>query len=114
MTGLQSFDLSFPSDYLYGKDEDRLFNMLTEDYMFKCDNYAVAYNLLNILKNFDMLEHSEIRDDCFYIYSWIIFITCLPKDIERIKHIAKRLPSSFCPNVKIYRYDEDTGEDVEI
>ena len=41
-------DLSFPPDYLYGDYllgfDDQLFKLLTDDYEFKCDNYAVAYN----------------------------------------------------------------------
>lgn len=100
-------NLSFPPDYLYGKDEDDLFKMLTNDYMFKCDNYAVAYNLLQLLDKIDMCEHSDMTDDVFYPYSFIIFITCKPKDIERIKCIAKKLPTSIPANVKIYDENEE-------
>lgn len=110
---MRSTNLAFDHDYLYDYD-DEMFRLLTDDYMFKCDNYAVAYNLLHILDQFKMCEHSEIRDDCFYIYSWIIFITCRPQDIERIRWVAKCLPSSFDPNIQIYKYDDNTGEDVEI
>ena len=98
-------NLSFPPDYLYGK-EDELFRMLTNDYMFKCDNYAVAYKLLQLLDKIEMCEHSDMTDDVFYPYSFIIFITCRPKDIERIKCVAKKIPSSIPANIKIYDEDE--------
>ena len=42
---------SFSMDYIRTMDmgRDRLFRKLTNDYMLKCDNYAVAYMLLPIL-----------------------------------------------------------------
>lgn len=99
-------NLSFPPDYLYGK-EDELFRSITKDYMFKCDNYSVAYNLIRFLDNMELCEHSDMTDDVFYPYSFIIFITCRPKDVDRIKCIAKCIPSSIKANVKIYDENEE-------
>ena len=98
---MRSTNLAFETDYLYGRELDDNFNLLTEDYIFKCDNYSVGYNLIQIIDHMEMCEHSNIVDDCFWPYSWIIFITCRPKDILRIKHIAERLPSSIPSNIKI-------------
>ena len=106
--------LAFELDYLYDKRRDKLFDLLTDDYLFKCDNYAVAYNLLQILDKFEMCEHSNVVDDCFWIYSWFVFITCRPEDVDRIKCIAKRIPSSIPANIKILHIDNETGEEVEV
>lgn len=105
---MRSTNLAFDFDYLKDREYDRLFHQLTDDYMLVCDNYAVAYKLLPILDKIQFCEHSGITDDCFYIYSWLIFITCMPRDIERIKCIANRIPSSIKANVRIY------GEDLEV
>lgn len=105
---MRSTNLAFDFDYLRDRECDRLFHQLTDDYMLVCDNYAVAYQLLPILDRIRFCEHSGITDDCFYLYSWLIFITCMPKDIERIKYIAKRIPSSIDANIRIY------GEDLEV
>lgn len=105
---MRSTNLAFDFDYLQDREYDRLFHQLTDDYMLVCDNYAVAYKLLPILDRIQFCEHSGITDDCFYIYSWLIFITCLPRDIERIKYIAKRIPSSIDANIRIY------GDDLEV
>lgn len=104
---MQFTNLSFPPDYLYGK-EDELFNLLTNDYEFRCDNYAVAYQLIRLLDKIHMCEHSSYPlDDCFWPFGcWIVFITCRPKDIDRIKCIAKCIPSSIPTNIKIYDEDE--------
>lgn len=103
---MRSTNLSFPPDYLYGFD-DYIFNMVTSDYEFKCDNYAVAYAFLRMLDKLEMCEHSELTDDCFWPYSWIIFFTCRPKDALRMKYVAKCLPSSIPANVKIYNDQEE-------
>ena len=99
---MRSTNLAFEYDYLYNREFDELFHRITDDYMFVCDNYAVAYQLLSILDKIQFCEHSGITDDCFYIYSWLIFITCRPEDIQRIKCIANRIPSSFNANIRIY------------
>lgn len=99
---MRSTNLAFDYDYLIDRENDRLFHKLTKDYQFVCDNYAVGYQLLSILDRIQMCEHSPLTDDCFWPYSWIIFITCMPKDIERIKYIAKRIPSSIPANIRIY------------
>lgn len=104
---MRSTNLAFELDYLYGQQHDKLFNLLTDDYVFKCDNYAVAYNLIRLLDNFHMCEHSNIVDDCWWPYSWVIFITCLPQDIERIYYISKNLPSTIDANIQIYNSDEE-------
>lgn len=109
---MRSTNLAFDFDYLLDREDDYLFHKLTDDYMLVCDNYAVAYQLLPILDKFQFCEHSGITDDCFYLYSWLIFITCMPRDIERIKCIAKRIPSSINANVRIY--GELDGYEVEI
>ena len=107
--------LAFDLDYMMTCDRDtRIFNLLTNDYMIKSDNYAVLYRLKRFLNNLKMCEFSDITDDCFYPYSSIIFFTCMPKDALKIKYIAKRIPSSINADIKVYRYDNDTGEDIEI
>ena len=103
---MRSTNLVFDLDYLIDRREDRLFQMLTNDYEFRCDNYAVAYQLLPILDKFQLCEHSNMVDDCFWPYSWIIFITCRPKDIGRIKRIANRIPSSIKANIRILDENE--------
>ena len=107
---------SFNTDYLATMDRetDKLFRTLTNDYMLKCDNYSVAYMLLPIIDRLQLCERSDITDDYFFPYSSIIFFTCRPDDAERIECVAKRLPSSIRANVKLYQYDADTGEDVEV
>lgn len=107
---------SFSTDYLdtMDREQERLFRLLTNDYMLKCDNYAVAYKLLPILDRMPFCERSDITDDYFWPYSSIIFFTCRPDDAERIKCVAKRIPSYIKANVKVYQYDADTGEDIEI
>ena len=109
---MRSTSLAFDYDYLLGKEDDSLFHQLTDDYMLVCDNYAVAYQLLPILDRIHFCEHSGVTDDCFYLYSWLIFITCMPRDIERIKYIAKRIPSSIDANVRIY--GEFDGYEYEV
>ena len=112
-------DLVFDYDYIECKkfntpeDEMRLFNLLTSDYLFKCDNYAVAYNFIRFLDKLKMCEHSDITEDYFWPYSRVVFFTCLPKDAERMKYVAKRIPSSIKANVRIYTYD-DQGDEMEI
>lgn len=103
---MRSSNLTFDMNYLYDMD-DQLFNLLTNDYEFKCDNYAVAYQLLEFLDRLRMCEHSNIEEDCFWPYSRIIFITCRPQDIGRIKCVAKRLPSSIPANIRIYDENEE-------
>lgn len=102
---MRSTNLAFDYDYLYDREEDSLFHRMTDDYMLVCDNYAVAYQLLPILDRIPFCEHSGVTDDCFYLYSWLVFITCLPRDIERIRCIANRIPSSINPNIRIYNDD---------
>lgn len=109
---MRSINLAFDLDYLYNRQYDELFNKLTNDYLFKCDNYVVAYQLLRILDKMEFCEHSDMTDDCFYPYSWLIFITCRPEDIGKIKCIANRIPSSINANIKIY--GEEDGYEVEI
>lgn len=109
---MRSTNLVFDPDYLYEKRYNKLFNEITCDYLFKCDNYSVAYQLLLILDKVRFCEHSEMTDDCFYPYSWLIFITCRPEDIGRIKCIANRIPSSINANIKIYV--EEDGYEVEV
>lgn len=104
---MRSTNLAFELDYLYDKRRDKLFDLLTNDYVFKCDDYMVAYNLLRILDNFKMCEHSSIVDDCWWPSSWVIFITCMPMDIGRIKCVAECIPSTIKANVKIYNEDEE-------
>lgn len=111
---MRSTNLAFPPDYLYSMVDNKLFDSLTDDYIFKCDNYAVAYNLIPFLNKIDMCEHSDIVDDCWWPYSYIIFFTCLPKDVQRILCMANRIPSSIKANCRVYYTDEDTGEDIEI
>lgn len=103
---MRSTNLAFDFDYLLGREDDRLFHKLTNDYMFVCDNYAVGYQLMSMLDKISMCEHSGMTDDCFWPYSWIIFITCRPEDIGRIKCIAKRIPSSINANIRIYDEEE--------
>lgn len=107
---------SFNTDYLLFTDneQDRLFRLLTKDFMLKCDNYAVAYKLLPIIDRLQLCERSDITDDYFFPYSSVIFFTCRPDDAERIKCVAKRIPSSISTNIKLFMYDDETGEDVEI
>lgn len=107
---------SFSMDYIRTMDmgRDKLFRKLTNDYMLKCDNYAVAYMLLPILDRLQLCERSDITDDYYFPYSSIIFFTCRPDDAERVKCVAKRIPSSIKANIKLYKYDADTGEDVEV
>lgn len=107
---MRSTNLAFDYDYLIGREEDELFHRLTNDYMLVCDNYSVVYQLLPILDKIQYCEHSGITDDCFYIYSWLVFITCRPEDIDRIKCIAKRIPSSINANIRVY--DEDLEIEV--
>ena len=99
-------DLSFPPDYLYGYD-DSMFKLLTNDYEFKCDNYAVAYNFMKFLDKLDMCEHSDMCDDYFFPYSWVIFFSCRPQDALRMKYVAKSLPSSIPANIKIINDKEE-------
>lgn len=103
---MRSTNLAFDFDYLLSREDDELFHKLTNDYMFVCDNYAVGYQLMPILDKIKMCEHSGMTDDCFWPYSWIIFITCRPEDISRIKCIAKRIPSSIKANIRIYDEEE--------
>lgn len=98
---------------LYDMD-DYLVKILTDDYVFKCDNYSVAYQLLYFLDKFDMCEHSQVMDEYIWPYSWIIFITCKPRDVLRIKCVANRIKSSIPANIKILKTDEDTGEEIEV
>ena len=104
---MRSTNLAFDLDYLIDRREDRLFQMLTNDYEFRCDNYSVAYQLLPILDKFRLCEHSNMVDDCFWPYSWIIFITCRPEDIGKIKYIANRIPSSINANIRILDENEE-------
>ena len=102
---MRSTNLAFDLEYL--DRDDQMFKALTSDYMFKCDNYAVAYNLREFfLKRFKMCEYSDICEDLFWPFSKIIFITCRPQDILRIKHIAHHIPSSIKANIKIYDEEE--------
>ena len=103
---MRSTNLAFELDYLYDMD-DQLFNKLTNDYVLKVDNYSVGYMLLPILDKIRMCEHSQLVDDCWFPYSWSIFITCMPKDIDRIRCIANRIPSSIPANIRIYDGDEE-------
>ena len=111
---MRSINLAFDPDYLYEKQYNKLFKEMTCDYLFKCDNYAVAYQLLSILDKVKFCEHSEITDDYTFPYSWFIFITCLPEDIDRIRCVAKRIPSLINANIKIYGYNEENGYEVEV
>ena len=112
-------NIIFDYDYLEYKkhntpdEEMKLFNLLTSDYIFKCDNYAVAYKLIQFLDRLKMCEHSEITEDYYWPYSRVVFITCLPKDLQRMKWVARRIPSSIKANVRFYEYDED-GEEMEV
>lgn len=107
---MRSINLAFDLDYMYPvQRQERTFELLTSDYIFKCDNYAVAYMFCQILDRLKMCEHSEITEDCFWPYSKIVFFTCRPEDVQRMKCVAKRIPSSIKANVRIY--DE---EEVEI
>ena len=103
---MRSTKLAFQPDYLYDMD-DQLFDLLTDDYIFKCDNYAVGYQLMRILDRMNMCEHSSMIDDCWWPYSWIIFFTCRPEDVERIACVARRIPSSIPANIKIFNSDEE-------
>lgn len=104
---MRSTNLAFDHAYLYDTD-DKMFNMLTSDYMFKCDNYAVAYMFREFfLKKLKMCEYSDITEDCFWPYSKIIFITCRPQDMLRMKYVAKNLKSSINANVRIYDENEE-------
>ena len=107
---------SFNTDYILFTDnqQDKLFRMLTKDFMLKCDNYAVAYKLLPIIDKVQLCERSDITDDYYFPYPSVIFFTCRPVDAERIKCIAKRIPSSIKANIKLFMYDDETGEDIEI
>lgn len=113
---MRSSNLTFDLDYLWSANqrEDRMFNAITSDYMFKCDNYAVAYKFKQFLNNLKNCEYGDIVDDCFFPFSSIIFFTCRPQDALRMKYVAKRIPSSFKADVKIYSIDDETGEDIEI
>ena len=117
---MRSSKLAFDHDYMtYAQfnmepDDLRLFNLLTNDYEFRCEHYVVAYNFLRMLDKLDMCEHSGMLDDCFWPYSWIIFFSCKPNDALRMKHVAKHLPYSKNANIRIYEYDEDIGENIEI
>lgn len=91
-----------------------MYNRLTSDYIFKCDNYAVAYIFMQFLDKLRMCERSDIEEDYCYPYSRIIFFTCLPRDAERMKYVANHIPSSIEANIKFYEFDDDTGEEVEI
>ena len=105
---MRSTNLAFDFDYLMDRD-DHMFNVLTSDYEFRCNNYSVAYNLIQFLNDLKMCEHSGILDDCFYPYDWVIFITCRPQDIERMMYVAKHLPSSIKANIRLL---DESGETV--
>ena len=111
---MRSTNLAFDFDYLQDREHDRLFHRLTDDYMLVCDNYAVAYKLLPILDKVQLCERSDITDDYYWPYSSVIFFTCRPEDAERIKCVAKRIPSYINANIHVYQYDIETGEDIEI
>lgn len=105
---MRSTNLAFDLDYMYPlQKKEYLYDLLTEDYVFKCDNYAVAYMFCQILDKLDMCEHSEITEDCFWPYSKIVFFTCRPEDVKRMKCVALRIPSSIKANVKIYNELEE-------
>ena len=113
---MRSTNLAFDLDYIWcnNKREDKMFNAITSDYMLKCDNYAVAYMFNQLLDKLRMCEHSDIVDDFCWPYSSIIFFTCRPQDVKRMKYVAKHIPSSIEANIKVFYMDDDTGEEVEV
>ena len=89
-----------------------MFDAITKDYEFRTTNYAVAYQFLQFLNKLKLCEHTDIYDDYSFkgnsVYSdWVIFFTCMPKDMMRMGFIAKRIPSSYPADIKILNQDEE-------
>ena len=115
---MRSTKLAFDLDYLMSKGmldrEERMFNAITCDYEFRCTNYAVAYTFSKFLEKLKWCESSAILDDCYSPfnvltnpYDWVIFFTCRPQDMLRMKYVAHRIPSSIKANIRILNEEEE-------
>ena len=78
---------SYPNDKL---------GFLCKDYMIVCDEYPGVYQFMSFLENLYACDYSESPQDWFSMKDgmiqshWIIFVSCLPKDMEKLKYIADR------------------------
>lgn len=91
------------------------FNVITEDFEFRCSSYAVAYQFLQFLKQLHMCVHTEVLDDYKYdngypVSDWVIFFTCLPRDAIRMKYVMRHIPSSIKANPIIKHEDDELEE----
>ena len=85
--------------------DDSMFSAITSIYEFKCSNYAVAYQFIQLLKRLEMADYTDIVDDYILHHGfpesrWIIFFQCRPQDEERLEYVARRLPSSINADIE--------------
>ena len=70
---------------------------ICKTYMVVCDEYPGVYEFLKFLDKLQYAECSEYPQDWFTIKNgiiqshWIVFVSCLPKDMDRLSYIRKYL-----------------------
>ena len=77
-------------------DLDRFWAIL-KDYIITSDEYQDTYNFMPLLRHLRYYDSSDSPQE-WYTYKennlqarWIIFVTCRPQDMDRLKCIAKRM-----------------------
>lgn len=66
------------------------------DYVVECDDYAGIYLFMSYLKNLHGCDYSDAPQDWYRMKNgiiqshWIIFVSCIPRDMLRMRHVANR------------------------
>lgn len=77
-------------------DLDRFWSIL-KDYTVVSDDYHDVYEFLPLLRHLVFYDSSDSPQEWFtYKHDhlrarWIIFVTCRPQDMERLKCVARRM-----------------------
>lgn len=73
------------------------YGVICGDYMVCCDEYPGIYQFMSFLKNLIGCDYSDAPQDWFRMRNgmiqshWVIFVSCLPKDMLRLRHVANHM-----------------------
>mgnify|MGYP006988828688 CR=1 FL=1 len=66
-------------------------------YIVECDEFPGIYKFMQYLDKLRYCEYSDTAQDWFTFHNdiiqshWVIFVSCLPKDMDRLRYVANRM-----------------------
>lgn len=93
------------------EDIDKFWAIL-RDYTITADEYPDIYNFLPLLSHIRYCDCSDSPTDWYAVKDghvtnhWLIFVSCRPQDMDRLKYVARRM------GLDIRVFEEENAPDM--